>query len=82
MPWIPDRIPVTKSGFFVRGIVILDSNRYWDSRFLVLYSGFQSPGFQIPPAKFYISGFHKQKIYQIPDSEFGIPLKHLIWGEK
>ena len=30
---------------------ILDSNLKWDSGFLKLYSGFQSPGFQIPQAK-------------------------------
>ena len=38
---------------FVCGIQILDSNRQWDSRFLELYSGFQSPGFQIPQTKIY-----------------------------
>ena len=28
MPWIPDRLPATESGFFVRGILIMDSNHY------------------------------------------------------
>ena len=48
-PWIPDYrcwIPV-----LVIGTRILDSNRYWDSGFLELYSGFQSPGFRVPRAK-------------------------------
>ena len=31
---------------------IQDSNCYWDSGFLELYSGFQSPGFRIPQQKF------------------------------
>ena len=31
--------------------VFVDSNRYWDSGFLELFSGFQSPGFRIPGAK-------------------------------
>ena len=31
---------------------IQDSNCYWDSGFLELYSGFQSPGFHIPQQKF------------------------------
>ena len=44
-PWIPDFrywFPV-----FVNGIWILNSNRQWDSGFLELSSGFQSPGFRI-----------------------------------
>ena len=40
------------SGFFVSGNWILDSNLYWNFRFLELYSGFQSPGFRIPQQKF------------------------------
>ena len=49
-PWIPDCrcwIPV-----FDGGTWILDSNRWLDSGFLELYTRFQSPGFQIPKAKF------------------------------
>ena len=49
-PWIPDSryfIPV-----FVSGTWILDSNPLWNSGFLELYSGFQSPGFRIPQVKF------------------------------
>ena len=46
---IPDSgywIPV-----FVSGPLILDCNLYWDSGFLELYYGFQSPGFRIIRAK-------------------------------
>ena len=58
--WILDSrywIPV-----FVSETWILDSSRYWDSGFLELYSGFQSP--RIPDSiskKSTHSGFHKQK---------------------
>ena len=37
---------------FRRPAWIQDSNCYWDSGFLELYSGFQSPGFHIPQQKF------------------------------
>ena len=48
--WYSRRIP--PRGFrIVSGTWILDSDRYWDSGFLELYSGYQSPGFQIPQAK-------------------------------
>ena len=40
-------LQVLDSEFFVSGTLILDSNRLWDSGFLKLYSGFQSPGFRI-----------------------------------
>ena len=39
------------SGSFVSTTWIPDSNRQWDSGFLELYSGYQSPGFRIPLAK-------------------------------
>ena len=45
---------------FVSRTFIPVSNRQWDSDFLELYSGFQSPGFRIPQAKFSLiteSGF-------------------------
>ena len=47
---------------------ILDSNHYWHSRFLVLYSRFQSAGLEIPQQK--CAGFWipKAKICQIPES--------------
>ena len=56
--------------FFVSETWIPDSNCYWDSGFLELFSGFQSPGFLILQAKlswiqdsrsknFLDSGFHK-----------------------
>ena len=50
MQWIPYSrhwIPV-----FVNGTWILDSNHQWNSGFLELYSGFQSPAFPLPQAKF------------------------------
>ena len=40
-------LQVMDSEFFVSRTWILDSNRLWDSGFLKLYSGFQSPGFRI-----------------------------------
>ena len=52
------------SRFFVSGTWVLDSNRQWDSGFLQLYSGFQIPGFCIPPAP------DKIAVFQIPDSRF------------
>jgi len=48
--WYSRLIP--RRGFrIVSGMWILDSDRYPDSGFLELYSGYQSPGFQIPQAK-------------------------------
>ena len=47
------------SGFSVSGNWILDSNLYWNFRFLELYSGFQSPGFRIPD-----SGFHSKNLLE------------------
>ena len=54
--WILDsrpRIPDSRRWILVFGSggYILDSSRWWDSGFLELYSGFQSPGFQIPQTK-------------------------------
>ena len=52
--WIPRRgfrIPVTGFQIFSIGTRIPDSNCQWDSRFLQLFSGFQTPGFGIPLAK-------------------------------
>ena len=46
---------VLKSWFFVSGTWILDTNPYFDSEFLELYSGFQRPGFQIAQQK--LEGF-------------------------
>ena len=50
IPWIVDSgcwIPV-----FFSGTWILDSMPQWDFGVLQLYSGFQSPGFRLPRAKF------------------------------
>ena len=49
---------VLDSTFLVTGTWILDFNRRWDSRFLELYSGFQSPGFLVLQAN----------ISRVPDS--------------
>ena len=52
--WIPRRgFRILVAGFqiFSSGTRIPDSNCQWDSRFLQLYSGFQTPGFRIPLAK-------------------------------
>ena len=59
---VDSRFQVLDSRFFISGTWILDSNRQWNSGFLQLYSGFQSPGFCIPPAP------DKIAIFQIPDS--------------
>lgn len=63
-PWIQD------SGFFGSGLWISDSNHYWDSKIVELYSGYQDPRFQIPQAK--VSGFRilQGKLFQIPESGF------------
>ena len=53
-------IPVTRFQILVFGTWIPDSICYWDSGFLELHSGFQSPGFQIS----------KAKISLIPESKF------------
>ena len=53
--WIPrnrSRIPVLDCGFFVCGIWISDSNRWWDTGFLELYYGFQRPEFWPPQQTF------------------------------
>ena len=42
---------VLDSRFSVSEAWIPDSNCYWDSGFLELFSGFESPGFRIPQAK-------------------------------
>ena len=52
---------VLESWFFVSGTWILDTNPYFDSEFLELHSGFQTPGFQIAQQK--LEGF------RIPDPE-------------
>ena len=48
---VDSRFQVLDSGFFVSGTWILDSKLDWDSGFLGLYCGFQSPGFRIPQQK-------------------------------
>ena len=50
---------ILDSGSFSKGTLIPDSNRLLDSKFLELYSGFQSPGFQIPKEK--VSHEYKQR---------------------
>ena len=57
-PWIPDSRHLIP--FFFSGTWILDSNPFYDSRFLELYSRFQNSGFQISQAK----------LSQIPESGF------------
>ena len=44
----------------VSGTWILDSNRQWDSGFIKLFFGYQSPGFRVP----------KAQISKIPESGF------------
>ena len=58
------------SGFFGSGLWISDSNHYWDSKIVELYSGYQDPRFQIQQAK--VSGFRilQGKLFQIPESGF------------
>ena len=73
--WIPRRgfrIPFTGFQIFLGGTWIPDSNCYWDSGFLHLYSGFQGPGFRIPQAK--ISKIPNSKCKNFPDSGIRIPL--------
>ena len=74
MPWIRDSrnwIPV-----FVSGTWILDSNLYWDSGFLELYTGFRSPGFKIPQAIFFPdSVFHAKNFPGFWNPDF------LTWGD-
>ena len=71
--WIPDSGCHSPTDFIfsVSGTWSMDSNRKWDSgSVLDLYSGFQSPGFYIPPSNFFhYFGFHKQNFPGI-----GIPL--------
>ena len=57
------------SGFFVSGNWILDSNLYWNFRFLELYSGFQSPGFRIPQQKF--AGICIPQAYHLDETDAG-----------
>ena len=52
------RIPVWIPHFFKIGTWISDSNRLWDSGFIELDSGFQSPGF----------GITQTNLFRIPDS--------------
>ena len=74
MPWIRDSrnwIPV-----FVSVTWILDSNLWWDSGFLELYTGVQSPGFQIPRAIFSPdSVFHAKNFPGFWNPDF------LTWGD-
>ena len=62
---------VLDSRFFVSETWIPDSNCYWDSGFLELFSGFQSPGFRIPQAK--LSWIQDSGSKNFPDS--------FIWGD-
>ena len=66
--WIPDFQVVDFS--ICRWNLDLDCNCRWDSGFLELYSGFQSPGFGIQKQIFPDSGSHKQNIlgFRNPDS--------------
>ena len=70
--WIPRRgfrIPVTGFQIFSSGTRFPDSNCQWDSRFLQLYSGFQTPG------------FHWQKFpgFRNPDSLTCINGSKTVW---
>ena len=70
IPWIVDSkcwIPV-----FFSGTWILDSIPQWDFGVLELYSGFQSPVFRIPRAKF--SRILDSTSKNFPDSRIRIPL--------
>ena len=60
-PWIPD---------LFQWNLILDSNRWWDTGFLELHSGFQRTEFWIPQQAF--AGFRipQAKISRIPESGF------------
>ena len=46
------------------GTTAFDSSRYWDSRFLELYSRFQSPGFRIPQGK--VPSFRNPNFLTLP----------------
>ena len=73
--WIPRRgfrIPITGFQIFFSGTWIPDSNCQWYSGFLLLYSGFQGPGFRIPQTK--ISKIPDSKCKNFPDSGIRIPL--------
>ena len=72
---------VLDSRFSVSEAWIQDSNCYWDSGFLELFSGFESPGFRIPQAK--LPGFRilEAKISWIQDSGSKIYPDSSIWGD-
>ena len=72
--WILDPIPwIVDSGCWIfSGTWILDSMPQWDFGVLELYSGFQSPGFRIPRAKF--SRILDSTSKNFPDSRIRIPL--------
>ena len=75
--WILDPIPwIVDSGCWIRvffsGTWILDSIPKWNFGVLELYSGFQSPGFRIPRAKF--SRILDSTSKNFPDSRIRIPL--------
>ena len=55
---------VLDSKFFYSGTWILDSNRYWDSGFLKMYSGVQSPIFRTQKKK------KKKKIFRTRKQKF------------
>ena len=56
----------------VSGTWIADSNGYWDSGFLELFSGFQSPGFRFPQAK--LSWIPDYTSKDLPDPGIRSPL--------
>ena len=72
--WILDPIPwIVDSGCWIfSGTWILDSMPQWDFGVLELYSGFQSPGFRIPRAKF--SRILDSTNKNFSDSRIRIPL--------
>ena len=74
---------------FVSRTFIPVSNRQWDSDFLELYSGFQSPGFRIPQAKIslitesgfpYMGGMEKIYIYNNQVLYFLFCCQTLFWA--
>ena len=74
-PWIPD--PGCWISVFFSGTYILDSIPQWDSGFLQLYSGFQSPGIRIQGAKF--SKISDCTSQDFPHSGIRIPLHEAIF---
>ena len=66
--WIPDFQVVDFS--LCRWNLDLYCNSRWDSGFLELYSGFQSPGYGIPQENFPRFQIQKAKLSWIPESGF------------